>query len=213
MKRVRYKNIVVTDTKRTSIILALFLAKWKKKKLDRFLPAALDAVGQFWTRTPWAPCITEDSSMCTELKDTQKKHTHTCTRILKTTNVFFQVFCRIVWPSRRHPYIWLYTCWLWFMCLKYKPWYIQCSHLRVLMVQQTHSHPIFRLGLKYSCYFLPTFSGLLWITDGPFCIFTPTLWYFSTLPSTEEHHILCGVKWQEQKHCYKHSLPLPLSCL
>lgn len=33
------------------------------------LPAALDTVGQFWTKTPWAPCITEDSSMCTELQN------------------------------------------------------------------------------------------------------------------------------------------------
>lgn len=42
---------------------------------DCFLPAALDAVGQFWTRTPWAPCITEDSSMCTELEH-KKQHVH-----------------------------------------------------------------------------------------------------------------------------------------
>lgn len=51
--------------------------RWKQH--DRFLPAALDAVGQFWTRTPWAPCITEDSSMCTELEQRKMRMSTLCT--------------------------------------------------------------------------------------------------------------------------------------
>ena len=39
-------------------------------------PAALDTVGQFWTSMPWAPCMTEASSMWTALE--QKAHTGVC---------------------------------------------------------------------------------------------------------------------------------------
>lgn len=111
MKRVRYKNIVVIDTKRTSIILALFLAKWKKKK------SLTDSYQQHWMQ--WASSEPGPPGLlallrilpCARSWNTHKKHTHThtCTRILKTTNMFFQVLCRIVWPSRRHPCIWLHV--------------------------------------------------------------------------------------------------------